>query len=133
MIKDDMRMIILFINQALEGKPITIFGDGEQTRSLCFLDDTVKGLMQLMFVDNLGGEIVNIGSGDEATVLDYAKLVKKLTNSNSEIIFSEELPQDDPLKRRPDISKAKRLLGWEPKVGIEEGLEKTIQYFKKLV
>lgn len=129
--KADMRMIINFINQCLEGNPITVFGDGKQTRSLCFVDDTVEGLMKLMFSKNTKGEAVNIGSGDEHSVLEFANLVKKLTNSNSEIVFSEELPEDDPIKRRPDITKAKKLLGWEPKISIEEGLRRTIGYVKR--
>lgn len=131
--KEDMRMIIIFILQAMTNEPITIFGDGKQTRSLCFVSDTVDGLIKLMFHDGTDKEIVNIGSPDEHTVLEYATLVKKLVNSSSEIIFSEKLPEDDPLKRRADISKAKDLLGWEPKVPLEEGLNKTIDYFRKLL
>ena len=130
MMKEDMRMIIIFITQALSGEPITVFGDGSQTRSLCFVEDTVSGLVRLMFGDGTKGEVVNIGSGEEHTVLEFAELVKKLTVSSSEIIFSEKLPEDDPIRRRPDISKAKTLLDWEPKVPLEEGLLKTIQYFK---
>lgn len=130
MMKDDMRMIIIFANQALEGKPITVFGDGTQTRSLCYVSDTVDGLMKLMFEPNTAGEIVNIGSPDEHSVLEYAQMVKKITGSESEIVFSEDLPEDDPLKRRPDITKARNLLHWEPRVGLEEGLAETIEYFK---
>ena len=130
--KADMRMIIIFINQALENKPITIFGDGQQTRSLCFVTDTVDGLMKLMFGENTRGEIVNIGSQEEHTVLEYANLVKKLTNSSSEIVLSEKLPLDDPLRRRADITKAKELLNWEPKVSLEEGLQRIIEYFRNI-
>lgn len=130
MMKDDMRMIIIFANQALEGKPITVFGDGSQTRSLCYVTDTVDGLIKLMFEPNTAGEIVNIGSPEEHTVLEYAEMVKKITKSDSEIVFSEALPEDDPLRRRPDITKAQKLLGWEPKISLEEGLAKTILYFK---
>lgn len=132
MLKEDRRMIIDFINQAIEGQTITVFGDGNQTRSLCFIDDLVLGLKALMFADNAKGEIVNLGSDKEHTVLEYADLVKKLTDSSSEVKISESLPLDDPLKRRPDISKAKKLLNWEPKVSLEEGLNKTIEYFKNL-
>lgn len=132
MMKDDMRMIIIFIAQALENKPITVFGDGKQTRSLCYVDDTVEGLIKFMFTPRAKGEIINIGSPSEYTVLEYANLVKKLTNSQSEIIFSEELPQDDPKQRQPDISKAKKILDWEPKISLEEGLGKLIEYFKSL-
>lgn len=131
MAKDDMRMIIIFITQALEGAPITIFGDGDQTRSLCYVDDLVEGLMRLMFYPDTKGEIVNLGSTTENTVIEYAKMVKKLTNSSSEIKLSEALPKDDPKKRRPDITKARSLLQWEPKVSLEEGLQKTIEFFKK--
>jgi nucleoside-diphosphate-sugar epimerase len=128
----DMRMVIIFINQALKNEPITIFGDGKQTRSLCFVDDTIDGLMKLMFSPETNGEVVNIGSPDEHTVLEYAELIKKLTGSTSEVVMSEALPQDDPLKRRPDISKAQKLLDWEPRVGLEEGLGKIIEYFKQV-
>ncbi len=132
MLIEDKRMVVDFINQALEDKPITVFGDGSQTRSLCFIDDTVQGLIKLMFTPQAKGEIVNIGSPDEHTVLEYASLVKKLINSKSEVVFSEDLPQNDPKQRQPDISKAKSLLGWEPKISLEEGLLKTIEYFKSL-
>jgi|SRR6185437_13729982 len=126
-----MRMISIFINQALVGKPITIFGNGKQTRSLCYVSDTVDGLVKMMFHEDTKGEVVNIGSYDEHTVLEYAEIVRKLTNSTSEIVFSEQLPQDDPLRRRADITKAKALLGWEPKVSLEIGLNKMIEYYKK--
>lgn len=131
MSKKDKRMIINFITQALEGNPITIFGDGSQTRSLSYVDDTVAGLIALMFLDNTKGEIVNIGSPEEHSVLEFANIIKGLTDSTSEIIFSEDLPKDDPVKRMPDITKAKSLLSWEPKVSLEEGLLKTIEYLKK--
>jgi len=131
MLKEDMRMIGLFISQALEGKPITVFGDGKQTRSLCYIDDTVEGLIKLMFGQNTKGEIVNIGSDQEHSVMEYGEMVKRLTGSQSEIAFSEPLPEDDPKERKPDISKAKRLLDWEPKITLEEGLLKTIEYFKR--
>jgi nucleoside-diphosphate-sugar epimerase len=132
MMKNDMRMIIVFITSALENQPITIFGNGQQTRSLCYVSDTVDGLIKLMFAPNAKNEIINIGSSEEHSVFEFAEMVKKLTNSNSEIIKSEELPEDDPIKRRPDISKAKLVLNWEPKVPLEEGLKKTIEYFNSL-
>ncbi len=128
----DMRMISIFINEALANKPITIFGDGKQTRSLSYVSDTVEGLIRLMFRDHTEGEIVNIGSPDEHTVLQYAQIVKKLTDSTSEIVFSEKLPQDDPLRRRADITKAKKLLEWEPKISLEEGLNRMIEDQKLL-
>lgn len=129
--KADMRMVMVFISKAISDEPITIFGDGSQTRSLCFVDDTVEGLISLMTAPNTRGEVVNLGSSDEHSVLDYANIIKKITNSNSEIVFSEDLPEDDPIKRKPNLEKAKRLLSWEPKIGLEEGLKKTIEYIKK--
>lgn len=129
-LKEDMRMVVIFINQALEDKPITVFGDGSQTRSLCYVSDMVEALMRLMFYPKTAGEVVNLGSEEEHTVLEYARTIKKLSLSKSEIVFSEKLPEDDPRKRRPDISKAKKLLNWEPKVSLEEGLKKMIQEFK---
>lgn len=129
---DDKRMIINFINQALEGEPITVFGDGSQTRCLCYVDDMVDALKRFVFYPKTKGEVINLGSPGERTVLEYAQIVKKITGSKSEIIFSEELPQDDPQKRRPDISKAKKVIDWEPRVSLEEGLKKTIEYFKSL-
>lgn len=130
--KGDRRMIVDFINEALEEKPITVFGDGSQTRSLCYVDDMVEGLIRLMFNQNTFKEIINLGSTDEHTVLEYANLVKRLTNSESKIVHSEELPEDDPQRRKPDISKAKQLLDWQPETPLEDGLKLTIEYFKKL-
>lgn len=128
--KADMRMNVIFINQALENKPITVFGDGKQTRSLCYVDDTIEGLVRLMFYPNTKGEIVNIGSEVEHTVFEYATIIKKLTGSSSEVVLSEKLPEDDPKQRKADISKARKLLNWEPKVSLEEGLKKVIEYTK---
>lgn len=132
MLKEDMRMVIVFILEALSGEPISIFGDGSQTRSLCYVQDTVEGLKKFMFAPELKGEIINIGSDEEHSVMEFANLIKKNTGSSSEIKMSEELPKDDPKERKPDIEKAKRLLGWSPKVPLDEGLAKTIQYFKNL-
>lgn len=129
--KEDMRMIISFISQALQNQPITIFGDGQQTRSLCYVDDMVDGLTKLMFSEKTKGEVVNLGSEEEHTISEYAELVKKLTTSSSEIVKSEALPEDDPIRRRPDIAKAKNLLGWQPTVPLEDGLNQTIAYIKE--
>jgi len=126
---DDGRVISNFINQAITNKPITIYGDGSQTRSFCYIDDMIEGLKRAMFLDKTKGEVINLGNQDEWTILELAKLIKQMTSSSSEIIF-EELPEDDPKSRNPDISKAKKLMGWEPKIGIEDGLRKTIQYCK---
>lgn len=130
MLKDDMRMAIIFITQAMQNKPMTIFGDGTQTRSLCYIDDMIEGLIRLMFYPKTKGEVVNLGSTDEHSVLDYAKLIKKLLKSKSKIVYSEKLPQDDPKMRRPDITKAKKLLSWSPIISLEKGLVKMIQYYK---
>lgn len=130
--KDDLRMIVRFIQQALSGEPITLFGDGTQTRSLCYVDDLVEGLVRLMFYENTKGAIVNLGNPEEHTVREYADMVKSLTNSQSEIAQSEELPKDDPLKRCPDITCARELLSWEPKMQLQDGLVKMIEYVKTL-
>ena len=123
------RVIPRFIEQALSNNPITIFGDGSQTRSFCYVTDQVEGLLKHTFLDEAKGEVVNIGSDKEMTILELAKLIKGLTKSDSEIVF-DELPKDDPLRRKPDISKAKRILDWEPKVRLEEGLKRTIEWFE---
>lgn len=127
--KDDGRVVSNFINQALNGENLTIYGNGSQTRSFCYVYDMVEGIAKAMFTQNTNGQVINLGNPDERTVSDLAALIKKMTNSSSEIVY-EELPQDDPKKRNPDITKAQQLLSWSPRVTIEEGLEKTIQYFK---
>jgi len=129
MLKADMRMVINFISQAITNKPITVFGNGQQTRSLCYVDDLVEGMIRLMFYPKTSGEIVNLGSTEEHTVTEYAKLVKKITRSNSEIVYNEKLPEDDPKKRKPDITKAHCLLDWSPKISLEEGIKKMVNYF----
>jgi dTDP-glucose 4,6-dehydratase len=125
---DDGRVVPNFIDQALHNKPITVYGDGSQTRSFCYISDEVKGLYQLMISDY--HQPINIGNPKELTILEFAKLIKRMCNSKSEITF-HQLPKDDPKQRRPDITKAKELLAWEPKVSLIEGLEKTIKYFIK--
>jgi UDP-glucuronate decarboxylase len=126
----DGRVVPNFIIQALKNEPLAIYGDGSQTRSFCYVSDLVAGITKTMFTDNLAGEVINLGNPAEFTILDFANLVKKLTNSHSEIIF-KPLPEDDPKQRRPDITKANRLLNWEPMTSIEDGLVKTIEYYKK--
>ncbi len=128
--KTDGRVVSNFINQALENKDITIYGDGEQTRSFCYVDDLVRGLIILMNSETTNDISlpINLGNPNELTMLELASIVIDLTDSQSEIIF-KELPRDDPLQRKPDINKAKRLLGWEPKISLNEGLQKTIEYF----
>ena len=125
----DGRVVSNFIVQALKNEDITIYGDGSQTRSFCYVDDLIDGMIKMM--NNTNGFIgpVNLGNPSERTILDFAKLIIKLTNSNSKIIH-KPLPSDDPSKRQPDITLAKKELNFEPKVDIEEGLIKTIEYFK---
>lgn len=127
---DDGRVVSNFIVQALKHEPLTIYGDGSQTRSFCYIDDLVAGLERLLFTDGLKGEVVNLGNPTEKTIKEFALLIQDLTKTSSDIVF-QDLPSDDPKKRNPDISKAKRLLGWEPTVSLEEGLQKTIDYFKQ--
>lgn len=129
---DDGRVISNFVTQALLGQDITIYGDGLQSRSFCYVDDTIDAFLKMMESKDATGEIVNIGNTNEITILELAKLVKRLTGSKSTIVF-HPLPIDDPRERRPVIEKAKRLLGWEPKVDIEEGLLRTINSYRKLL
>jgi UDP-glucuronate decarboxylase len=129
----DGRVVSNFIVQALKGDPITIFGSGEQTRSFCYVDDLIDGLTRLMNVsqEDVDGPI-NLGNPVEMTMSELGKLVISLTGSRSRLEF-RPLPQDDPRQRRPDISRARQLLHWTPKVTLEEGLNKTINYFDALL
>ena len=127
--KNDGRVISNFINQCLQGDPITIYGDGEQTRSFCYVDDQVSGLIKLMNKEHQGP--INIGNPSELSIKYLAFKIREMTQSNSEIEF-KDLPSDDPLQRRPDISRAKSLLEWSPTVELEEGLRRTIDYFRNL-
>lgn len=126
---DDGRVVSNFIVAALANQPITIYGDGSQTRSFCYVSDMVSGIMKAMFSAHTKGVVVNLGNPNERTILQLATMIKERIGSSSEIIH-EALPEDDPKIRRPDITLAKELLDWEPQVGIEDGLEKTINYFK---
>jgi UDP-glucuronate decarboxylase len=126
---DDGRVVSNFIVQALRNRPITIYGDGRQTRSFCYVSDLIEGIWRLMNADGLTGP-VNIGNPNEFTILELAELVISSTGSRSEIV-SLPLPQDDPTQRQPDISLARRELGWEPKVALREGLKSTIEYFER--
>ena len=127
---NDGRALPTFISQALNNEPLTVFGDGSQTRSFCYVDDLIEGIYRLLLSNETYP--VNIGNPDEITILDIAKEVIELTNSKSEIVF-KPLPTDDPKVRQPDITKARRILNWEPKVPRREGLIKTIEYFKKVL
>lgn len=130
--KSDGRVVSNFINQALTGKPLTIYGDGSQTRSLCFVSDLVGGLIKMIEKDGIDGEVINMGNPNELTVKEIAETILELTNSPSHLVKEKEKDIDDPDRRKPDISKAKRILDWEPKVSVREGLLKTIDYFKKI-
>ena len=125
---NDGRALPNFVYQALTGKPITVYGDGKQTRSFCYVSDLIEGIYRLMLSDE--HLPTNIGNPQEITILEFAERVRRLFE-NAPAIVLEPLPQDDPKQRCPDISKAKRILKWEPKVGLEEGLRLTIDYFKK--
>jgi len=126
---NDGRVVPAFLDQALRGEPITVFGDGSQTRSFCYVSDLVDGLYRLMQSDERYP--VNLGNPQEMTILEFAERIRRLTGSKSGIIH-HPLPQDDPKQRQPDITKARRLLGWEPRVALEDGLRQTIEYFQKI-
>jgi len=129
---NDGRVVSNFIVQALQNKDITMYGDGLQTRSFCYVDDLLEGMTRLM---NTGDEItgpINVGNPGEFTILQLAEMVIRMTGSKSKIVY-QPLPSDDPLQRKPDITKAKSILGWEPKIPLEEGLKHTIEYFRKTI
>jgi dTDP-glucose 4,6-dehydratase len=127
---NDGRALPNFLYQALTGKPITVYGSGKQTRSFCYVADLVEGLMKLL--DSNEHEPTNIGNPQEITILEFAERIRELTHTKAEIIF-KPLPQDDPKQRCPDITKARRVLNWEPKVGLAEGLRFTLEYFQKKI
>ena len=126
---DDGRVVPAFLDQALRGQPMTVFGSGTQTRSFCYVSDLVDGLYRLMQSDERYP--VNLGNPCEMTILEFAERIRSHTGSRSEIVF-HALPEDDPKKRCPDIAKARRLLGWEPRVSLEEGLPPTVEFFRSL-
>jgi len=129
---NDGRVVSNFIVQALKGEDITVYGDGSQTRSFCYVDDLIDGLVKLMnSPDNFIGP-VNLGNPDEFSILELAQMIIKMTDSKSKIVF-KPLPQDDPMQRRPDISLARKHLDWEPKIKLDEGLKKTVDYFDDLL
>jgi len=128
--KNDGRVIPNFITQVLENKQITVYGDGKQTRSFCYVTDLVAGIEKLMFTEGISGEVFNMGNPDEYSILQTAEKIKSIIGSGSEIVF-QDLPKDDPVKRKPDITKIKDRLGWEPSVDFDHGLQKTIEWFKK--
>ncbi len=129
---DDGRVISNFINQAIRNNPITVYGDGRQTRSFCYVSDMVQGITKAMFEDNTKGEVINLGNPVEYSMIDMAQKIKQMTGSTSEIVH-EPLPEDDPIKRKPDITKAGKLLGWNPGVDLEHGLQKTVEYYRSIL
>ncbi len=126
--KDDGRVVPTFVNQALKGQPLTVFGDGSQTRSFCYVSDLVEGIYKLMVSEI--NEPVNLGSPDEMSILDFARSMLEITRSQSKVTY-KPLPENDPRVRRPDISRAKKYLKWQPKVELREGLKKTLAWFGK--
>jgi dTDP-glucose 4,6-dehydratase len=126
----DGRVISNFLMQAMRGEPLTVYGDGQQTRSFCYVDDLIEGILRLSRSEE--HLPVNIGNPDEFTILECAEAVLEVTESKSELRF-EALPQDDPTRRKPDISKAKQVLGWEPKIGLREGLKLSLEFFRSKV
>lgn len=129
MLENDGRVVSNFIMQALSGKPLTIYGDGTQTRSFCYIDDLVNGLISMMETGSSVSGPINLGNPRELTVMELAEMIKQKTGSDSKIVF-DKLPEDDPVKRKPNIELAIKVLKWEPKVSIETGIDKTISYFK---
>ncbi len=127
---NDGRVVPNFIGQALRGEDITVYGDGSQTRSFCYVSDEIDGIYRLMMSDYVLP--VNVGNPEEHTILEFAKIILGITGSGSEIVF-KELPVDDPKQRRPDITKARKLLGWEPEVALETGLKETIRYYQEIM
>jgi UDP-glucuronate decarboxylase len=132
MSQNDGRVVSNFIVQALKNEPITIYGKGDQSRSFCYVSDLVDGIYKLLTLAKPIATPINLGNPNEFTISELAKLVIKIAGSKSEIIY-KSLPQDDPMHRRPDISKAKELLGWEPKIQLKEGIERTANFFKSVI
>lgn len=130
MAPDDGRAVIAFVTAALQNKPMPIFGDGKQTRSFCYVADTIRGIILAMEIPEANGEVINIGNPYECTIASLALEVKSIIKSQSEIVHNEPLPEDDPLRRLPAIEKAQSLLHWQPTVSLEDGLQKLINYIK---
>ncbi len=128
---NDGRVICTFIRQALANEPVTVFGDGKQTRSPCYVVDMIDGILRTVFLAK-PGEVYNLGNPEEISIIELAHLIKELCNSRSEIVF-KQLPPDDPARRRPDITKAQKELGFEPKITLKEGLQRTIEWFKEVM
>jgi len=131
MAKNDGRVVSNFVVQALKNEPLTIYGKGSQTRSFCYVSDLVEGMYRVMNMEKFH-EPINLGNPGEFTIIKLAKKIKKLTRSKSEIVY-QPLPIDDPVKRKPDISLAKKLISWEPKIKLDDGLKETLEHFKKIL
>ena len=125
---NDGRALPAFMSQALEGRDLTVFGDGSQTRSFCYVDDLIEGIWRLLLSEE--GYPTNIGNPAEMTILEFAKKILDMTGSGSKIVF-KDLPKDDPKVRQPNIDKARRILGWEPRVSLDDGLRRTLDYFQQ--
>ncbi len=125
----DGRIVPNFIYQSATNQDMTIYGDGSQTRSFCYVEDLVRGIYAVSTIDGLDGEVFNLGNTDEYSVKDFAEYIKTMLDSKSEIVY-KDLPEDDPKMRRPDITKATKVLGWQPKISLKEGLERTVEYFR---
>jgi nucleoside-diphosphate-sugar epimerase len=125
---NDGRAVPNFLLQALKNEPLTVYGDGSQTRSLCYVDDLVDGVVRLLAVDY--SDPINLGTADEVTMLELATGIRRLCGSSSEIVF-KPLPEDDPRQRQPDLTRARQVLGWEPHTALDTGLVKTIAYFRE--
>ena len=130
MLPDDGRVVSNFVVQALRGEPLTLYGDGLQTRSFCYVDDLIEGMIRLMNGDHCGP--INIGNPAEFTIRQLAEMIREKVNSNLQLI-QKPLPQDDPLQRKPVIELAQRELGWQPKVSLDQGLDSTIAYFREVL
>lgn len=128
--REDGRVVPNFILQAVAGEPLTVYGDGTQTRSFCYVDDLVEGILRALFTDAAVGEVINLGNDREMTILELAERVRRLTGSSSEITFNP-LPEDDPQRRRPRLDRAREILGWEPRVSLEEGLRRVVEWFRE--
>jgi nucleoside-diphosphate-sugar epimerase len=127
----DGRLIPNLVTQALRSEPMTIYADGQQTRSLCYVSDLVDGLVRTMESDATTGTVVNLGNPEEHTILEFAQIIRTLTCSLSEFVFTEPVVGDDPQRRQPDIGRARQLIKWEPRVGLHDGLARTIEYFRR--
>jgi nucleoside-diphosphate-sugar epimerase len=127
---EDGRLVPNFVTQALRGEPLTVYDTGEQTRSLCYVSDLVEGLTRAMYSDRARGQVINLGNPEEHTILEYAQIIARLSGAAGTVRFTTQAVGDDPKRRRPDITKARELLGWEPVVPLEEGLAATIAWFR---